>query len=401
MKIRECATFFRGVSFKKNNSYSSISNDSIPIIRANNIIDNCFDFNDLIYVPISLVDKEQRIYKDDIVITMSSGSKTHVGKIALATKDLDVGYGAFLGKLKPFGIFSKYLAYLLQSNLFRNYIERVCKGTNINNIKQSHILDFDFSCPLFSEQERIVAKIEELFSELDSAVSELKNVKEKLQIYRQAVLSAAFSNADDKSMVTLDSISEISSGITKGRDLSKEATENVIELPYLRVANVQNGYLDLSEIKTIQLKVSEKEKYLLQFEDVLYTEGGDRDKLGRGTLWRNEIKDCVHQNHIFKARINREKALPLYVSLWSMSSFARNYFYNKGKQSVNLASINKTVLSKLPIYLPNINEQSRIVQDIEAKLSYCDNIEKTIDPILSKAAALRQSILKQAFEGKL
>ncbi len=174
MKIRECATFFRGVSFKKNNSYSSISNDSIPIIRANNIIDNCFDFNDLIYVQISLVDKEQRIYKDDIVITMSSGSKTHVGKIALATKDLDVGYGAFLGKLKPFGIFSKYLAYLLQSNLFRNYIERVCKGTNINNIKQSHILDFDFSCPLFSEQERIVAKIEELFSELDSAVSELK-----------------------------------------------------------------------------------------------------------------------------------------------------------------------------------------------------------------------------------
>ena len=202
-------------------------------------------------------------------------------------------------------------------------------------------------------------------------------------------------------MVTLDSISEISSGITKGRDLSKEATENVIELPYLRVANVQNGYLDLSEIKTIQLKVSEKEKYLLQFEDVLYTEGGDRDKLGRGTLWRNEIKDCVHQNHIFKARINREKALPLYVSLWSMSSVARNYFYNKGKQSVNLASINKTVLSNLPIYLPNINEQSRIVQDIEAKLSYCDNIEKTIDPILSKAAALRQSILKQAFEGKL
>ncbi len=255
--------------------------------------------------------------------------------------------------------------------------------------------------PPLAEQERIVAKIEELFSELDSAVAELKNVKGKLQVYRQAVLSAAFSHADDKSMVTLDSISEISSGITKGRDLSKEATENVIELPYLRVANVQNGYLDLSEIKTIQLKVSEKEKYLLQFEDVLYTEGGDRDKLGRGTLWRNEIKDCVHQNHIFKARINREKALPLYVSLWSMSSVARNYFYNKGKQSVNLASINKTVLSNLPIYLPNINEQSRIVQDIEAKLSYCDNIEKTIDPILSKAAALRQSILKQAFEGKL
>ena len=332
--------------------------------------------------------------KDDILLSV----RAPVGPTNLAPCKVCIGRG--LSAIRPCSKLNiKFVLYFFK--YFESQLAQMGTGTTFKAITQNIIKKIQIPVPQLAEQERIVAKIEELFSELDSAVAELKTVKEKLQIYRQAVLSAAFSHVDDKNMVTLDSISEISSGITKGRDLSKEATENIIELPYLRVANVQNGYLDLSEIKTIQLKVSEKEKYLLQFEDVLYTEGGDRDKLGRGTLWRNEIEDCVHQNHIFKARIDRQKALPLYVSLWSMSSFARNYFYNKGKQSVNLASINKTVLSNLPIYLPDINEQSKIVQDIDVKLSYCDNIEKTIDPILSKAAALRQSILKQAFEGKL
>ncbi|MCR4575028.1 MAG: restriction endonuclease subunit S [Lentisphaeria bacterium] len=332
--------------------------------------------------------------KDDILLSI----RAPVGPTNLAPCKVCIGRG--LSAIRPCSKLNiKFVLYFFK--YFESQLAQMGTGTTFKAITQDIIKKIQIPVPKLTEQERIIAKIEELFSELDSAVAELKTVKKKLQIYRQAVLSAAFSHVDDKNMVTLDSISEISSGITKGRDLSKEATENIIELPYLRVANVQNGYLDLSEIKTIQLKVSEKEKYLLQFEDVLYTEGGDRDKLGRGTLWRNEIKDCVHQNHIFKARINRQKALPLYVSLWSMSSFARNYFYNKGKQSVNLASINKTVLSNLPIYLPDINEQSRIVQDIDVKLSYCDNIEKTIDPILSKAAALRQSILKQAFDGKL
>ena len=93
---------------------------------------------------------------------------------------------------------------------------------------------------------------------------------------------------------------------------------------------------------------------MLKYGDVLYTEGGDRDKLGRGTVWRNEIENCVHQNHVFKARLNLNYAFPEYVAYWSMSTSARNNFYQKGKQSVNLASINKTVLSNLLLPLPSI-----------------------------------------------
>ena len=140
---------------------------------------------------------------------------------------------------------------------------------------------------------------------------------------------------------------------------------------------------------------------LLQFGDVLYTEGGDRDKLGRGTIWRNEIPECVHQNHVFKARVDKQRALPEYVAFWSMSTPARNYFYQKGKQSVNLASINKSVLSALELPLPDINMQQQIIEAIETRLSVCDSIEHTVDTALQQAEAMRQSILKDAFEGRL
>ena len=192
----------------------------------------------------------------------------------------------------------------------------------------------------------------------------------------------------------MDSIAEIIGGITKGRDLTGQKT---VELPYLRVANVQNGFLDLSVMKTIELKESEKEHYLLKEGDVLYTEGGDRDKLGRGTVWRGEIPECVHQNHVFKARLQQERALPDYVAYWSMSTYARNYFYEKGKQSVNLASINKTVLSALRLPLPLLEEQRASVSEIEMLLSVCNNIEQTVISLIEKINALHHGILFNAF----
>jgi len=292
----------------------------------------------------------------------------------------------------------RYLMYFLNSPGFKAQLKEYESGTTRKRISRKNLDRIEIEFPSLPEQERIVARIEELFSQLDAGVETLKKVKAQLAVYRQAAITDAFEMNGDIPFVRLDSISEIISGITKGRDLSGS---EIIELPYLRVANVQNGYLDLSQMKTIQLRVDEKEHYLLRFGDVLYTEGGDRDKLGRGTVWRDEIPECVHQNHVFKARIDQTKAIPEYVAYWSMSTPARNYFYHKGKQSVNLASINKTVLSALELPLPSLAVQKTVIEGIESRLSVCDSIEKTVDAALQQAEALRQSILKQAFEGGL
>ena len=289
---------------------------------------------------------------------------------------------------------NKFLCYYLNSFNYKGYVS----GTTRLKLTQAEMKRIPVPVPPLSEQERIVARIEELFSQLDAGVETLKKTKAQLAVYRQAAITEAFSVDNNTPNVCLSDIAQIIGGITKGRNLSGTET---IELPYLRVANVQNGYLDLSEIKTIKLRVDEKERYLLKPGDVLYTEGGDRDKLGRGTVWRGEIKDCVHQNHIFKARVDQSKAIPEYVAFWSMSTPARNYFYQKGKQSVNLASINKTVLSALTLPLPALEKQREIINHIESRLSVCDSIEQTADIALQQAEAMRQSILKDAFEGNL
>ncbi len=304
--------------------------------------------------------------------------------------NVDTAFGIVPGN----SLLPKYLFLFCLSHNFK----KLDKSTTIPSLAKSDLLSIEMPIPSLEEQERIVGKIEELFSEIDNGISALETAKRKLAVYRQVVITSAFPELSANNSVTLQEIAAISSGITKGRKLEGA---DILSLPYLRVANVQNGYLDLREIKEIQLKQSELGRFLLEIDDVLYTEGGDRDKLGRGTVWRGEIPRCVHQNHIFKARLFKEKAVPQYVAYWSMTTPARNYFYEKGKQSVNLASINKTVLSKLPLPLPSLEKQSEIVSTIDQHMSVCNEIENTINKNLQAVAALKQSILKKTFEGNL
>jgi type I restriction enzyme S subunit len=151
-------------------------------------------------------------------------------------------------------------------------------------------------------------------------------------------------------------VAHIQTGIAKGA----KKTTDPIELPYLRVANVQDGYLDLSHIKTIEIDKVQIERYLLQIGDVLLTEGGDFDKLGRGAVWKGEIEKCVHQNHIFVARPKFDVLLPDFLSLLTGSQYGKSYFQKCSKQSTNLASINSTQLKKFPVLLPPLPEQAAI-----------------------------------------
>lgn len=329
--------------------------------------------------------------KNDILLSV----RAPVGPTNLAPCQVCIGRG--LTAIRPSDqLLTKYV--LLYFRFFEAQLALKGTGTTFNAITQNVVKNMEIPIPPIEEQLRIVSRIEELFSELDNSVSTLQKTKEQLSVYRQASITSAYPEMGDKNTKKLSEIADITGGITKGRDLKQSET---LFLPYLRVANVQNGYLDLTEIKEIELKVDEKEKYLLKKGDVLYTEGGDRDKLGRGTVWNEEIPNCVHQYHVFRARVDRSIAIPEYVAYWSMGSYARTYFFRKGKQTVNLASINKTVLSNLELPIPDIRTQEAVLTEIESRLSVCDSIEQTVDTALRQAEAMRQSILKQAFEGRL
>jgi type I restriction enzyme S subunit len=356
---------------------------------------------------------------------------------------------------------NRYLLYSLNQTNYRGY----ANGTTRLKLTQSAMRQLPINLAPLNEQHRIVAKIEELFSELDKGIENLKTAKAQLKVYRQALLKHAFEGKltaqwraenqdkletadallkriqqervqryqqqlvgweatggskpkapkvlppltaeeltelpelpDGWGWEKLGNIADLIGGVTKGKNL--EGKEK-LSLPYLRVANVQDGYLDLTEIKNIEVQTQDKDKYRLEFGDVLYTEGGDKDKLGRGAVWRGQIKSCIHQNHIFRARVFDGAISPEILSLYSQTKSAKKYFFQHAKQTTNLASINLTVLAKLPVVIVCQDEQKQILQEIEARLSEVAQLEITLTTALQQAEALRQSILKKAFSGQL
>ncbi len=162
-------------------------------------------------------------------------------------------------------------------------------------------------------------------------------------------------------VMPLEKCAFVQTGAAKGRKLGDS---NTVTLPYLRVANVQDGHLDLTEIKTIRIRESEIERYRLQLGDVVLTEGGDFDKLGRGFIWQEQISDCIHQNHIFAVRPNRDILLPEYLSYLIQSGFGKAYFLSVAHRTTNLASINSTKLKAFPTLIPPLAEQRAIAHTL-------------------------------------
>lgn len=203
---------------------------------------------------------------------------------------------------------------------------------------------------------------------------------------------------DSWRVVPLGSITELRSGVTKGRRLHPD---EVIELPYLRVANVKAGELQLDEVKTIPVRPSEVEKYRLHIGDVLLTEGGDWDKLGRSAIWSGEMEVCLHQNHIFRARPLDAGISSAWLSLVTNSPYGRAYFQSKAKRTTNLASINMTELREAPIPLPPPDTQRELVE-LELRVArLCDEIATEVVAQQQRAGRLAAAILRTVVEAEI
>jgi type I restriction enzyme, S subunit len=181
--------------------------------------------------------------------------------------------------------------------------------------------------------------------------------------------------------IALDECAAVQTGVAKGRKFSDA---EMVDVPYLRVANVQDGHLDLSEMKEIHIRRSEVERYRLQPGDVVLTEGGDFDKLGRGFIWRGELDLCVHQNHVFAVRPDRTRLLPEFFAYLAQSAYGKAYFLKVAHKTTNLACINSTKLKAFPVLVPpTADEQQKIVDILEA-------IDRKIDLHCRKKAVLEE-----------
>lgn len=264
--------------------------------------------------------------------------------------------------------------------------------------------------PPLSEQQRIVERIEELFAKLDEAKERLQEVADSFAVRKAAILHKAFTGELTKQWRRENGVSDASweekklhevafvqTGVMKGKHYNGETKL----LPYLRVANVQDGYLKLDEIKEIAIDVNLIERYSLRKGDVLFTEGGDYDKLGRGTVWNNEIPGCLHQNHVFAVRPNTSILFDCFLAYQSNSRYGKKYFLSCSKQTTNLASINSTQLKNFPVLLPSLPEQHEIVRLIDDLLARERAAQQAAEQALASIDLMKKSILARAFRGEL
>ena len=188
----------------------------------------------------------------------------------------------------------------------------------------------------------------------------------------------------------LGAVAEIVSGITKGRKIQ---TTELFDVPYMAVSNVKDGYIDWTTVKTIAASTAEIEQYRLLPDDVLMTEGGDPDKLGRGAIIRNPPKDCIHQNHIFRVRLNQGYILPEFMEQYLQHQRAKRYFLGCAKQTTGIASINMTQLRALPMLMPPMKLQKQF----DTFVSQVDKSKVVVQAALEKAQLLFDSLMQQYF----
>jgi len=367
----------------------------------------------------------------------------------------------------------KYLLYALNQTDYRGY----ANGTTRLKLTQSAMRQIPINLAPLSEQERIVAKIETLFSELDKGIESLKTAREQLKVYHQALLKHAFEgkltaqwreqnrdkletpeqllarikqerqaryqqqlkdwqaavNVWEKNgkegkkpgkpsqhkelppitedeiallpvlpsswgYARLAEISKIGSGMSVSKD---RKLSDPVDVAYLRVANVQRGELVLEEIKRMPIEKQALPELALEKWDILFNEGGDRDKLGRGWIWEGQVEPCITQNHVFRSSpYFASEFHSKFISHWG-NTFGKDYFEKGGKQTTNLASINKTVLSMFPVPLPSIEEQEMVIRALDDSMSLIGSLEAEVESSIAKCETLRQSILKKAFSGQL
>jgi type I restriction enzyme S subunit len=197
---------------------------------------------------------------------------------------------------------------------------------------------------------------------------------------------------------TLDDLAVVKGGITKGPKQRSEETARLV--PYLRVANVQRGRLDLTEVSEIEASERAIEDLRLEPGDVLFNEGGDRDKLGRGWVWEGQLPLCIHQNHVFRARVRGDVIAPKFLSHYG-NTLGQRYFFDEGKQSTNLASINLSKLSALPVLVPPRREQDRILEKLEAVQVRSRRAKEALDAVPALLEQFRRAVLASAFRGDL
>jgi type I restriction enzyme, S subunit len=290
-----------------------------------------------------------------------------------------------------------FLRYSLVA--LRPHLSEQAKSNTQANLTAELVANLPIPRPSLDEQCRIANFLDAETARIDNVQSVRERQLAGLEELILSQISAALPDESQAPFVRLGYLSIIQSGITvdSGRDSGPDSTT----LPYLRVANVQNGHLDLKSMAEITVPRSMARSAMLRCGDVLMTEGGDLDKLGRGTVWHGEIENCLHQNHVFAVRPDQRVLLPEYLALLTRTAYARSYFESTGTKTTNLASTSSSKIRDFRAPLIDIEDQARISRETD---SWLKGIAKLGDALRQQKALMterKQALITAAVTGQI
>ncbi|MEV0391993.1 restriction endonuclease subunit S [Polymorphospora rubra] len=369
--------------------------DMRPYLRAANVGWRGLRLDDV--KEMNFTDKEAKTFSlrdGDIVMSEASGSASEVGKPALWSGEIeDCCFQNTLIRVRSHGIDPRFLLHFLRYEARRGAFVAHARGVGIHHLGSARLAKWPVPVPPPEDQSYIADAMDEVELTANAVEDRLSAIVAQydrafdLVVYesligppsddfdRQASSHDANLLPDGWEWQSLDAIADIGSGVTK--DTKRQSDTTLPAIPYLRVANVQRNRLDLRDIAEIRVTPERAQQYLLQAGDVLMTEGGDRDKLGRGWIWEDQIPNCIHQNHIFRVRLRSGSLAPKLLS-WYGNTYGRMWFERNGKQSTNLASLSMSVLKRLPIPVPPAATQPSIVEAIQTRIGLLDRIRERV-----------------------
>ena len=357
----------------------------------------------------------RRVASGSTVISSVRPNLQAVAFFASAPKHLICSTGFNVVEPQSNKLAPQFTYYHLLSENARQYFEAAATGVGYPAIGDKDFNAFTVTLPPLPEQQRISTYLDASCAAIDAAVSAKRRQLDTLEALRKSIIQRAVTRgiAADAALeptgnvwleqvphgwklVALKRIAEIRGGLTLGKQYEGE----LVERPYLRVGNVQDGHLDLADVSVIELPASVAAGVELWPNDVLMTEGGDLDKLGRGHLWRGEIPGCLHQNHIFAVRCFSHKLKPMFLAYATAAQYGRDYFEATGKKTTNLANTNATKVGQFPIPLPPLAEQEAICAHLDERTAEVNRIAATITAQIDTLIAYRKSLIHECVTGQ-
>ena len=360
-------------------------------LSSKNVTTQKIDWDNVMFIPEKL---HEELYKrvapqiDDILLAKNGTT----GVAAIVDRDIVFDIYVSLALIRPNTeiVMPRYLLYAINNPVVKGYFDSSLKGIGVPNLHLKNIRETPIKIYDLETQKAIVEKLDKVCELISLRKQQLAKLDELVKARFVEMFGDVFLNPMEWPEKKLESLADIVSGITKGR---KTTETDLQEVPYMAVSNVKDGYIDWTTVKTILATRREIEQYRLMPDDILMTEGGDPDKVGRGAIIKMPLKNSIHQNHIFRVRLNEQEILPDFLAEYLQHQKAKRYFLGCAKQTTGIASINMRQIKALPTLVPPLSLQNQFAAFVER----VDKQKQTVQQSLEKLELMKKALMQEYF----